>query len=100
MVHLYLHFKFKVLGRNFFGSAKYMNNQRGDAGVNKLTVLIVMMLGFWLLSSYSRDHGGDHLAMSDVGSSNARPIPGNVTTETLTNTVSSLTLINKIMGRH
>ena len=67
----------------------YMNNQRGDAGVSMLAVMVVMMLGFWLFSGHSGDHGGGHHMMGGDGTNNERSIPGNTVSETPTTTVSS-----------
>lgn len=37
---------------------RVMKNQRGDAGVGMLVIMVVMMLGAWLFSDHDGEHGG------------------------------------------
>ena len=69
-----------------------MNNQRGDAGVSMLAVMVVMILGVWLFSGHNGDHGGGgHMMgmMGGGGTHNEQPKQGNTSAETAQSTVSS-----------
>lgn len=67
-----------------------MNNQRGDAGVSMLVVMVVVMFGFWLFPDHSGEHGSGGHHMMSGGTKTESPMQGSASAETSkTNAISS-----------